>query len=370
MEITIFCKVVDNFGDIGVAFRLAKNLKLYYPQENINLVVSDLQAFHNINSFVSCKKTFQCVDGLNIYDWNADDVCAEVFSENDGEKLEVMLECFQCGRPEWLENILFEKKLSRTVRIIMIDYLTAEDYAQDFHTLQSLTRSSKVQKVNFMPGFTNKTGGLIIGKDWEKLPLYNSFGDVLVFTYDFNFFPLIRAFAAATKNIILAQGAGKKSFLDAVKKYEDFEHDNHNPINFSELPFLNQNEWDEMMKKCSLLFIRGEESLSRACLSGIPFVWQAYRQSEDYHIVKMNALLKKMRPFFCDSDFSIIENLWKDFNFEEQNPPNDESIFKHCTDFINSSQRLANGFRDFSLSLRENGDFCHNLMTFIKNGKL
>ena len=89
----------------------------------------------------------------NVYDWNAAEFCHEAFSADDGAFMPVILECFQCGRPDWMERILFEEKLERTVHIIMIDYLTAEKYAEDFHCLQSLTRSAKVQKVNFMPGF-------------------------------------------------------------------------------------------------------------------------------------------------------------------------------------------------------------------------
>lgn len=359
MEISVLCKVVDNFGDIGVSYRLSKNLKLFYPNHNINLIVSDLAAFKNINSLVDPSKSFQCIEGVDVYDWNASDFCKKVFSENDGAKLSIIIECFQCGRPEWLEDILFVQKLERTVNIIMLDYLTAEAYAEDFHCLQSLTRSAKVQKVNFMPGFTEKTGGLIIGKNWEEVPHYNENGNILIFTYSFDFAPVIKAIGSCGKKIMVAQGAGKKSFMEAYSKSE-------NKVLCDELPFMNQNEWDDMMKTCSALFIRGEESLSRACLSGIPFVWQAYPQSENYHLVKMNALLEVMKPFFDKNHFEIINALWLDFNSYNPNEDNGENIFKHCKAFVENLVPLSEGFKTFALSLRKNGDLCHNLMTFIE----
>ncbi|MCR5062751.1 MAG: elongation factor P maturation arginine rhamnosyltransferase EarP [Treponema sp.] len=359
MEISVLCKVVDNFGDIGVSYRLSKNLKLFYPNHNINLIVSDLAAFKNINSLVDPSKSFQCIEGVDVYDWNASDFCKKVFSENDGAKLSIIIECFQCGRPEWLEDILFVQKLERTVNIIMLDYLTAEAYAEDFHCLQSLTRSAKVQKVNFMPGFTEKTGGLIIGKNWEEVPRYNENGNILIFTYSFDFAPVIKALGSCGKKIMIAQGIGKKSFMEAYSKSE-------NKVLCDELPFMNQNEWDDMMKTCSALFIRGEESLSRACLSGIPFVWQAYPQSKNYHLVKMNALLEVMKPFFDKNHFEIINALWLDFNSYNPNEDNGENIFKHCKAFVENLVPLSEGFKTFALSLRKNGDLCHNLMTFIE----
>ena len=122
MQITILCKVVDNFGDIGVVYRLSKQLKKINPENQINLIVDNLESFNKICSGVKCGVPFQPVEGLNVYDWNAADFCHREFSRDDGALMPVILECFQCGRPDWMEAILFEEKLNRTVQIIMIDY--------------------------------------------------------------------------------------------------------------------------------------------------------------------------------------------------------------------------------------------------------
>lgn len=362
MNIAVLCKVVDNFGDIGVVWRLCCQLSNQIKKENltskINLIVDDLTSFNKICNSVDANKSFQIVDDINIFNWNDEKLCYDEFSKNDGENLSVILEVFQCGRPSWMEKILFEEKLNRTVQIIMIDYLTAEKYAEDFHCLQSLTRSSKVQKVNFMPGFTNKTGGLIIDSEWEQLCDYKNNKTLLCFTYDRNWDALANACKKSNyiEKVLIAPGKGfdslKKSFYSNLK--------------IEELSFMNQNEWDKMLKNCGVLFIRGEESMSRACLSGIPFVWHAYPQSDEYQLIKVRALLERMSVHFKCEDFKIIEKVWILINSAESEVEQEE-FEKAILDFFDNAQKLVYGFREFALDLRKNGDLCSNLMTFIKN---
>ena len=368
MPITVLCKVVDNFGDIGVVWRLCCQLLNQIKKENltskINLIVDDLASFNKICNSVDFSKSFQVIDEINIYNWNDEKLCYDEFSKNDGENLSVILEVFQCGRPAWMEKILFEDKLNRTVQIIMIDYLTAEKYAEDFHCLQSLTRSSKVQKVNFMPGFTNKTGGLIIDSEWEHFCDYQNNKTLLCFTYDRNWDALANACKKSQyiEKVLIAPGKG----FDSLKKsfYSNFIKDSN--LKIEELSFMNQNEWDKMLKNCGVLFIRGEESMSRACLSGIPFVWHAYPQSDEYQLIKVRALLERMSIHFKCEDFKIIEKVWILINSAESEVEQEE-FEKAILDFFNNAEKLVYGFREFALDLRKNGDLCSNLMTFIKN---
>ncbi len=367
MYITILCKVVDNFGDIGVVYRLAKQLKKIDPENQINLVTDNLDSFSKICSEVNPSQNFQILQGLNVYDWNAQTFCHEAFSRNNGELMAVILECFQCGRPDWMEHILFDEKIERTVQIIMIDYLTAEKYAEDFHCLQSLTRSAKVRKVNFMPGFTEKTGGLIIDGAWAQEKKRNLKGDLLIFTYERNWkalaFSSIHYCKKINARVLLAQGRGRDSFIEAWNEVSLAEGLEVNRL--EQLPYLNQNEWDELMRNCSILVVRGEESMSRACISGIPFIWHAYPQSDEYQLVKVRALLERMRQHFSSSDFTVIEKIWLIFNSPENNF-SDFDFESACDDFFNAADNLEYGFKDFARSLRKNGDLGLNLMTFIK----
>ncbi|MBR2107977.1 MAG: elongation factor P maturation arginine rhamnosyltransferase EarP, partial [Treponema sp.] len=266
--------------------------------------------------------------------------------------------------PSWMEKILFEEKLNRTVQIIMIDYLTAEKYAEDFHCLQSLTRSSKVQKVNFMPGFTNKTGGLIIDSEWEYFCDYKNNKTLLCFTYDRNWDALANACKKSNyiEKVLIAPGKGFESLKKSF--YSNFIKDSN--LKIEELSFMNQNEWDKMLKNCGVLFIRGEESMSRACLSGIPFVWHAYPQSDEYQLIKVRALLERMSIHFKCEDFKIIEKVWILINSAESEVEQEE-FEKSILDFFDNAEKLVYGFREFALDLRKNGDLCSNLMTFIKN---
>lgn len=377
MEITILCKVVDNFGDIGVAWRMAKRFVELAKKENleiiekINLIVDGLSSFNKIENSIDITQSFQTVKDVCVYDWNCYDVCYKIFSQNDGKKLAFIIECFQCGRPDWMEKILFQDKLQRTVQILMIDYLTAEKYAEDFHKLMSLTRSAKVQKVNFMPGFSDKTGGLIIEDKWEAVAQRNSNGPVLFFTYSKNWDGVAESFVKKTdKQILAAKGVGFESVKNSFEKFllqPEFSS------RFKSLDFCNQREWDNLLLNCSFLFIRGEESLSRACLSGIPFVWHAYVQTEEYQLVKVKALLEIMKKYFTPNQFNIIEKLWLLIN--ESDVASDQKcdiekknmkIKELCDIFIEKADDFAVGYRKFAKDLRKNGDLCQNVMTFIR----
>lgn len=357
MEITILCKVVDNFGDIGVNWRLAKKLKKINSENKINLICDNLSSFKKICDQVNIDLPLQTVCDIDVYDWNAYDFCYGQFCGENNARLQVILECFQCGRPDWMEKILFDDELNHPVQIIMIDYLSAEDYAESFHKLQSLTRRGKVKKVNFMPGFTAKTGGLIIDQGWEEVPERKADGDILFFTYARDWSGVVRAIKknCGGKKILCAAGAGQESFVKAWRREAGIEV----------LPFMNQTDWDKVMKDSSFLFIRGEETLSRACLSGIPFIWHAYPQSDEYQLVKVNALLERMKKYFSLEDFGKVAAAWQAFNSPESGE-NDRRLEESVSTMLAMQNHLVKGFRDFAFDLRKNGDLGENLMTFIE----
>lgn len=360
MVITLLCKVLDNYGDIGTVYRLARRLvEISSLQNKINIIVDDLFSFKRICPLIEISKNFQVINNINVYDWNDYDFCYSCFNKENVLNLGVVLECFQCGRPSWMEKIFFEEPINHTIQTIMIDYLSAESYVEDFHLLASLTRSSKIQKINFMPGFTKKSGGLIIDQKWQTLPKRDSDGPILIFTYKKNWSSFVLALQDYVKNnskqILVANGVGQESFASYAK----------NKIATETLPYLDLDQWDSLMQKCSLLFVRGEESLSRAVLSGIPFVWHAYVQSDDYQIVKVKALLNLMKEHFTKDDFTIIENVWLDFNQNEE-LINFQNMQNHISLFLKAQDKLSYGFVSFAKAVRQNGDLALNLMTFIQ----
>lgn len=375
-NLMILCKVVDNFGDIGVVYRLAKALTDLDSSLNLTIVCSNLESFSAMAQKIVPSKKSQIFtyrqSSWQILDWEQD----EDF-EFTSTPFPIILECFQCGRPQWLEKILFAPDSKETYQIFNIEYLTAEDYAEDFHLLKCYTRSQNVKKMFFMPGFTKKTAGLLLDSGFEQTLKTartakkdkNQF-TVTLFSYERDFKQIFEALLrlqekqrkknpAFTVKVLAAAG---KSQSFAQKAWEQTDR----KLDFTALPFLPQEEWDKILCAADFNFIRGEESLARACLAGLPFFWHAYVQEENYQLVKVSALLQKLLPFVEEENLSSsLELLWNQYNTPEA-PLNAEKL-----DYI--FQKAAEGtlkksFAAFAEELLKNGNLAKNLLDFLQTG--
>lgn len=398
LDITILCRVVDNYGDIGFVYRLARELSSLSSIEKtqIRLIVSDLKSFNAmaLPPGISTSLAVQNYNGWKVIDWNA---CAEGKCEFTEQPPKIILECFQCGRPEWLDEILFSAQTTQTVQIVNVEYLTAEDWADDFHLLKSGTRSALVKKINFMPGFTKKTGGLVLDKHFvscvysktvalECLKKYASkktvaliedtnLFRVIAFSYERNFENEARALSEFAKNsgrkvqVLLAPGLGNAPFKKAAAAFLN--------ISVYDLEYLPQLAWDALLTLADFSFIRGEDSFSRACLSGIPFVWHAYPQEEEFQLVKVDAVLKRMEPFFSAGDMSLVKNVWLSYNRKPSVKMCDEAckVYNECTDagyipllrIFENYGGIKKSFGMFAQSLFANGNLAKNLLAFLQN---
>lgn len=373
-KIIILCKVVDNFGDIGVVYRLARALSDLRPELELTLVVSNLDSFHKMASQIDPKKTIQDFRYKNstwkILDWNQTSPSIPLSHD-----VSLILECFQCGRPDWLENILFAPDFAQTVQIIQIDYLTAEDYADEFHLLKSGTRKTNIKKIFFMPGFTPKTGGLIINDQ----PVINSENQgfssltqqafkIFFFAYEDDCTSVVNGISAFqdkmremnkefSVTVYLADGKSCVPFERSWKKI-------NSPFKIEKIPFLQQEEFDYFIAQMDFLFVRGEDSLARAALTGLPYVWQAYKQDENYQLVKVNALLERMKESFGAQEFEPIQLFWQSYNdYKNQTQP--EPLTKMLLDCANLKNTA--GFKAFAKELHENGNLAQHLLEFINN---
>ena len=398
LDITILCRVVDNYGDIGFVYRLARELSSLSSIEKtqIRLIVSDLKSFNAmaLPPGISTSLAVQNYNGWKVIDWNA---CAEGKCEFTEHPPKIILECFQCGRPEWLDEILFSAQTTQTVQIVNVEYLTAEDWADDFHLLKSGTRSALVKKINFMPGFTKKTGGLVLDKNFvscvhsktvalECLKKYASkktvaliedtnLFRVIAFSYERNFENEARALSEFAKNsgrkvqVLLAPGLGNAPFKKAAAAFKN--------ISVYDLEYLPQLAWDALLTLADFSFIRGEDSFSRACLSGIPFVWHAYPQEEEFQLVKAAAVLKRMEPFFSAGNMSLVKNVWLSYNRKPSVKMCDEAckVYNECTDagyipllrILENYGGIKKSFGMFAQSLFANGNLAQKLLAFLQN---
>ncbi len=395
MDIAILCSVVDNYGDIGFVYRLARSLTQKHPELNLSLIVSNLVSFASMAPGIDSTKAIQQYNNWTVLDWNADAECREYYSHHS---LKIILQCFQCERPEWLDNILFDKKRTEIAQLINIEYLTAEEWADDFHLLKSGTRSAFVKKVNFMPGFSEKTAGLLLDKPFityledqksalSRVPFLekkeNTF-DVLLFSYPRDFTPVIKAlvnFESYKKthnpdfNIRIFAAAGIS--LESVKKALS---DVNNDFQLICLPYLSQEQWDALLTLMDFNFIRGEDSFSRACLSGIPFIWHAYPQEEEYHLVKVKAFVDRLTYFMDRDTAQKSEEFYISYNTTEgkaccqeaqdilntyQDITSSQQSISTLTYLLENYDSFATGFQLLAQKLRSLGCLSDHLMDYI-----
>lgn len=417
-NITFLCKVVDNYGDIGFVYRLARSISRKNPHAKIRLIVSNLESFSKMAEGIDKNapvQNFYFFDELNsreiqwtVFDWNADEECRKEFSLNPPE---VLLECFQCGRPEWLEEILFDKKNTHFTQIVNVEYLTPDDWAEEFHLLQGGTRSPYIKKMNFVPGFTSKTGGLLFDEvflkcvedrnfaqeklqsvlDEQSLKSFkdeNSF-NLTFFSYPREYGPVIAALKKYGKilleknpsayiSVFLANGLSQEGFLEECRKQNvDFK--------IYKLPYLKQQEWDALLTLVHFNFVRGEDSFVRAALCGIPFFWHAYVQNEEFQLVKVDAFVNKMKPFFSEELFNLTKKFFLMYNRNFNLPlgqeaeqvfqnyqGNGENIFvkdggELLFELLLNYKQLKESFKSFSDSLISNGDLAEKLLAYINS---
>jgi uncharacterized repeat protein (TIGR03837 family) len=388
MDIDILCKVVDNYGDIGIAYRLARALSELSDPIRLRLVVDDLAAFAALDPAVDPEADYQRVHDWEVFGWNGagSEAARRAFL---ARRPRIVIESLACGRPDWLEAIIFDPSERASCLIVELEHLTAEGYAQEIHRMPSLTRSAFVKKVMFLPGFAAGTGGLIMdggfvrsreraasdaGRAGLRRELLASLEAsaaaedacgrfwVCVFGYERDYGRIVADLStfAQSRPILVLAAAGKSSdcLLSAWSSAgESF------PL--VPLPFLPQERWDEVLLACDFSIVRGEDSWARASLSGKPFLWQAYPQDGRYQMVKVDAFLERLRPHFRAEPFDRLETLYCAFNDRERDGPavTGEERLLPC---LEAYEGLLRGFGTFavSLSTRQN-DLARDLVTFL-----
>jgi len=298
----IFCKIVDNFGDIGICWRLARQLHVEHGLE-LKLWIDDLGAAQRIIPRLDLILNQQVIDEISISKWDE--------SADFSEAADVVIEAFACELPgKYLAAMV--RKNSKWVNL---EYLSAEPWVDDFHAKPSPQRTYKLTRHFYFPGFTEATGGLIrecdiiesnqlfannkdLQKDFlEKLNLaHNDHLKVSLFCYPHAAVQsLLGAMATSGQSIdcyvpdsnILPQIAsffGRES-IDIGEKLA------HKSLHLYVLPFLSQADYDNLLSICDINFVRGEDSWVRAIWAGKPFIWLPYLQEENTHIKKLNAFL-------------------------------------------------------------------------------
>ncbi len=310
----IFCKVIDNFGDAGFSWRLAKALK---NEKNIiiTLWINELSVLQKICSKVKVLQEEQYVDNIKIInskkkEYLPSDLVIEIF----GSKLPI----------EYIKKMM-EMKIQPVW--INLEYLSAEPWIEAYHLLPSLHPKYSLKKYFFFPGFTKKTGGFLKEIDYEKKiknfseqkkKLFDDLGidksktQILVSFFCYEFSPLeylLKEMINGPPVICLIPEFLIDNFNLCDQKLRYFSNCKNIKIIF--FPMLDQNIYDQLLLSCDLNFVRGEDSFIRAQISSKPFIWQPYKQVKKTHLVKLDFFLEK----FC-SDLSKDNALiYKSFNY-------------------------------------------------------
>lgn len=366
-SVDIFCEIIDNFGDIGVVYRVAKELKkIYNNQVKIRVILNRIDEFLSINP--SAKNLeIQEIDGIcyGTYEYIKKNMCT--FSTAN-----VIIEAFGCTIPEEYMNVAY----NNSNLILNLEYLSAEDWVEDFHLQESILGKGKLRKFFFMPGFTEKTGGIITDSlyldritkvknnlsEYRKKYLKNidNYDNKLIgtiFTYEKNFAPLMRDLKKLDREVaLLAMGEKtQESFKEFFKKNFVEKLGNiykYGKIEIEFYDFLSQEEYEELINVVDFNFVRGEDSFIRAVLTGKPYLWHIYCQKEFIHMDKLQGFLDKYRAQVQGQIAEDIllnqEKLFKDYNFRNENTLDEgKEEFSNFFHNLNEIERVNSLYKDF-----------------------
>jgi len=293
----IFCRVIDNYGDIGVCWRLARQLAQRSSDSRVRLWVDDLASFACIEPAIQANPTtVQKAQGVEVYSW-------EQSEQANLLPLDVVIEAFACELP-----VGYRSKLkAEQQHWINLEYLSAEAWVEDCHGLPS-PQANGVAKYFFFPGFTPRTGGLLrepsllAQRDaWRSDPngrtaLLQGLGVPAAwiagvrdqgwqqcYAFCYPHAPLqsiVDAYQAQARPTLILAAPGAPATRQAGNQVVRFD-----------CPYVDQQAFDRLLWSSDLNLIRGEDSFVRAIWAAQPFLWHIYPQQEQIHLEKLHAWL-------------------------------------------------------------------------------
>lgn len=317
----IFCRVIDNFGDIGVCWRLARQLAAEYGF-SVRLWVDDLVSLRTLCHAVATGLDQQSAQGVEIRWWP--DIFPEV------EPADVVIEAFACELPP---NYLVAMVQKPPVWI-NLEYLSAEPWVEDFHLKPSPHPLLPLTKFFFFPGFTGNTGGLLResylsqGIDsqnlWTQLGMQEPSADAIkisLFGYENAAVgSLLQGWRESARPVACLLPAGR--LLPQISAWAGLPFQagqslTQGNLSLHVLPFLEQEDYDRLLWACDCNFVRGEDSFVRAQWAGQPLVWHIYPQEEGAHWKKLEAFLDLYCTGLPDNTAQDLREFWRCWNAQE-----------------------------------------------------
>lgn len=322
MHWDLFCAVVDNLGDIGVCWRLARQLAQEHGAR-VRLWVDDLTAFRRLAPALDVTAATQQLGEITVCAWR------EPFTPV--EAADVVVETFGCELPAPYVRAMRDR--ARAPVWINLEYLSAEPWVGRYHGLPS--PQPPLVKYFFFPGFAGGTGGVLQERGLTQSRI--AFQDdpraqarflaklgvsarapdewlVSLFCYpQAPAATLFDAWAAGSQSvrvIAFADTPGAQALVAAGLAAGA----SRNRLRGQIVPFLSQDDYDRVLWACDWNFVRGEDSFMRAQWAAQPFVWQAYPQQGDAHGIKMQAFLARYLGASVMGASAGLVDLWTAWN--------------------------------------------------------
>ncbi|MDT8992149.1 elongation factor P maturation arginine rhamnosyltransferase EarP [Curvibacter sp. APW13] len=304
----IFCRVIDNFGDIGVCWRLCSDLA--GRGHEIRLWVDDASAL----TWMAPEALEGRVPGVRVLPWSdsANATCVAALRHAD-----VWVETFGCEiAPEFIAAYANSMRAedqndSKFPAWINLEYLSAEGFARRCHRLASPVMHGPAKgatKFFFYPGFTPDSGSLIREPNLlQRQQTFDAAGWLLaqgvphsagpvvsLFCYEPRALPaLLRQLADSPKpcTLLVTPGRATGALQAALAAHPSLR----GATRIHLLPHLSQTDFDHLLWASDFNFVRGEDSLVRAMWAGKPFAWHIYPQDDDAHHAKLDAFLDWMQ---------------------------------------------------------------------------
>ncbi|QNM94786.1 elongation factor P maturation arginine rhamnosyltransferase EarP [Chitinimonas koreensis] len=310
----IFCTVIDNWGDAGVCWRLARQIAAERG-EPVRLWIDDLAPLALLRPGADPQAGSQWLDGVEVRRW------AAPFPEVAPHA--VVIEAFACDPPE----SFLAAMAARTPRPVWLnlEYLSAEAWVEGCHALGSKHPRLPLRRWFFFPGFTAATGGLLrerglpARREAERAAQAGDAAELAVslFCYDNPALPALLDAWRDGPPLTLRVTEGK-----ARTQVERWLGEPFGPgatarrgaLTLSALPFLDQDGYDRLLWRCDLDFVRGEDSFVRAQWAARAFVWHIYPQDDDAHQAKLDAFLKRYLAGLPAGPAAALNDFWQAWN--------------------------------------------------------
>jgi uncharacterized repeat protein (TIGR03837 family) len=368
----IFCHVVDNYGDVAVAWRLARCLARRRSRgegRRVRLWLDDQTVLSRLRPEITPDLSYQSLEGVEVRRWYAP------FPEV--EPADVVVETFGCNPPEgYLEAMAARSPPSRWINL---EYLSAEAWVEGSHKLPSPHPRLPLTKHFFFPGFTERTGGLLREVDlldrrdrfqadagvqlafWRALGLTPREGALKVSLFGYAGAPyasLLDTLARSPGQLecVVPEGAA----ATAARAWIGSQTRDRGNLRVHIIPFLSQDRYDELLWACDLNFVRGEDSFIRAQWAARPFVWQIYPQEEDAHWIKLGAFLDRYNAGLEPDAAGAIYRLWEAWN-------SGEGVAAAWPAFVVRRPAIEGRARDWSDRLAQLPDLATELSDYVDN---